>query len=371
QIKYNLNYLQEAKSKIKNGDEEFRNAFDVLIKAADSIRKIKYFPRVTNKKLTPASSDIHDYVSMATYYWPNPKTNNGLPYIGIDGKVNPEVAGINNYSNLVHLSNRVKILGLAYFFTSDDKYVKSAVSLLNVFFLREDTKMNPNFNHAQFIKGLNKGRIEGIVESRFFVDMLDGVELMKSSKSFGPEYYQGLRNWFTRFLGWMESSDLGKRGINLRNNIETVYHLQRIAYATFLGDKEKVVSIVNNNLLQLFNRQVNESGEQGLELRRAKPVNYSVANLKYWMDIEGILNNNNVNFIFGKSAVNSRAKNALAAIKKMGVGNLDPYHEVQYKSLNLNLNQDSRSGIGVGTSKTSSRETINSTEEAILVLTKF
>src|SRR5690606_17455955 len=123
-------------------------------------------------------------------------------------------------------------------------YVESAVPLLNVFFLREDTRMNPNFNHAQFINGVNKGRIEGIVESRFFVEMLDGVELMKRSNNFDKRYYQGLQQWFREFLNWMENSDMGKGGKNLRNNIETVYHLQRIAYATFLNDGQKVKNIV-------------------------------------------------------------------------------------------------------------------------------
>src|ERR1700728_38094 len=34
--------------------------------------------------------DPHEYVSVATYYWPNPATPTGLPYIRRDGPRNPE-----------------------------------------------------------------------------------------------------------------------------------------------------------------------------------------------------------------------------------------------------------------------------------------
>src|SRR5690606_18574418 len=146
-------------------------------------------------------------------------------------------------------------------------------------------------------------RIEGIVESRFFVEMLDGVELMKRSNNFDEKYYQGLQQWFREFLNWMENSDMGKRGRNLRNNIETVYHLQRISYATFLKDGQKVMKIVNNDLGKLIARQINTRVEQILELRRAKPTHYCIANLHYWMEIESVLKNNKLTFIFDNSTV--------------------------------------------------------------------
>jgi len=38
----------------------------------------------------PPSGDKHDYMSIAPYFWPDPKKPDGLPYIRHDGKVNPE-----------------------------------------------------------------------------------------------------------------------------------------------------------------------------------------------------------------------------------------------------------------------------------------
>ena len=45
---------------------------------------------VTDKTLSPPSGNKHDYMSLAPYWWPNPNTANGLPYIRRDGVVNPE-----------------------------------------------------------------------------------------------------------------------------------------------------------------------------------------------------------------------------------------------------------------------------------------
>ncbi len=45
---------------------------------------------VMDKKDTPPSGDKHDYMSLAPYWWPNPATKDGLPYIRHDGETNPE-----------------------------------------------------------------------------------------------------------------------------------------------------------------------------------------------------------------------------------------------------------------------------------------
>ena len=52
---------------------------------------------VTTKAVTPPSGDKRDYMSQAPYFWPNPATKNGLPYIRRDGERNPEIDKINNH----------------------------------------------------------------------------------------------------------------------------------------------------------------------------------------------------------------------------------------------------------------------------------
>src|SRR5262245_11940190 len=61
--------------------------------AADRAMKEGPFS-VMDKQMLPPSGDKHDYMSMGTYWWPNPNTANGLPYIRRDGERNPEIEKI-------------------------------------------------------------------------------------------------------------------------------------------------------------------------------------------------------------------------------------------------------------------------------------
>ena len=65
--------------------EAGRSERDGWIKRADEhLKKGPY--SVTYKKALPPSGDKHDYISMGPYWWPNPKTADGLPYIRRDGE---------------------------------------------------------------------------------------------------------------------------------------------------------------------------------------------------------------------------------------------------------------------------------------------
>ena len=44
---------------------------------------------VMDKQIAPPSGDKHDYMSRATYWWPDPSKPDGLPYIRRDGQTNP------------------------------------------------------------------------------------------------------------------------------------------------------------------------------------------------------------------------------------------------------------------------------------------
>src|SRR5260370_7836542 len=46
-------------------------------------------PTVVRKHTLPPSGDIHDYLSIAPYWWPNPDTADGLPWVQRDGHTNP------------------------------------------------------------------------------------------------------------------------------------------------------------------------------------------------------------------------------------------------------------------------------------------
>src|SRR5262249_15632628 len=86
-------YLRATRHRIGNGDKMFAPALAALER--DANRALKYGPvSVPRKKTVPPSGDKHDYMSEAPYFWPDPKSSNGLPYIRRDGERNPDIGRI-------------------------------------------------------------------------------------------------------------------------------------------------------------------------------------------------------------------------------------------------------------------------------------
>src|SRR5215510_1051569 len=77
---------------------------------------------VVSKAVVPPSGDKHDYMSQAPYFWPDPKSANGLPYIRRDGERNPEIDKITDHRVMDQMEAAVETLALAYRFKRDETY---------------------------------------------------------------------------------------------------------------------------------------------------------------------------------------------------------------------------------------------------------
>ena len=75
-IYWNKNRLTAVKSQISTGGTDYKVAYEKLIAEADeALSKAPY--TVTDKTKSGPSGDLKDYVSLARYYWPNPKKGFG------------------------------------------------------------------------------------------------------------------------------------------------------------------------------------------------------------------------------------------------------------------------------------------------------
>ena len=70
-----------------------------------------------DKSKAGPSGDKHDYVSYAPYFWPNPATPDGLPYIRKDGHRNREMIAQGDAPRFEKMQGTVHTLALAYYFT--------------------------------------------------------------------------------------------------------------------------------------------------------------------------------------------------------------------------------------------------------------
>lgn len=235
---------------------------------------------ITGKTALPPSKDKHDYLSQAPYWWPNPNTPTGLPYIRRDGETNPEIKQITDHVLMDKMISSVTTLAAAYFFTGKEAYAAKATEILRAWFLDPKTKMNPHLEFAQAIPGINTGRGIGIIETRSLPYVIDAIGLLSGSKSWTTADQTGLENWFAKFLTWLTESPNGRDESDEKNNHGTFYDVQVVAYSLFIGKTETAKKVLDAAKKLRVTEQLEPDGRQPLELARTKSWNYSNMNLE-------------------------------------------------------------------------------------------
>jgi hypothetical protein len=250
---------------------------DRILKAADAALNQ---PPVTittfHAKLSEGGG--HDFYSNGDYWWPNPNTTNGLPYVQRDGQTNPENFAAHRQA-IRQLSGAVAALGAAYKMTGDDRYAKKSAELLKVFFLDGATRMNPSLQYAQAIPGVSPGRGTGIIDTLHLIEIPKAIEAMAKSPAFTPEITAGLKKWFADYVTWMTTSKNGQDEAQAGNNHAVAFWLQVAVFAEFTGG-EKDLTECRRRFTEVFLPvQMADDGSFPAELRRTKPYGYSIFQL--------------------------------------------------------------------------------------------
>jgi hypothetical protein len=271
-------YLHATRQRIQNRDKSFSPALAELERDAKSALGVGPFS-VVDKTNVPPSGDKHDYMSIGPYFWPDPASSNGLPYIRHDGRRNP-ANRTSDRRDLASLIVNVETLALAWYFTSDETYAKKATQLLRTWFLDPETRMNPNFEFAQAVPGVNTGRGIGLIEMAGMTTLIDSVGLLAGSKSWTDADQRGLQQWFTQFVQWMQNSKNGRDEAAAKNNHGTYYDLELTMFALFIGKNEIATNVLRTVPAKRIARQIEPDGRQPLELARTNAWGYSVGNLR-------------------------------------------------------------------------------------------
>lgn len=277
--------LEAKKLLITKENKELQKEYTDLIIEADRLLKRGVFS-VVNKKGIPPSKSKHDYMSIGPYWWPNPGTENGLPYIRNDGEINPETR--NNFTDIVEKNNfisAVKKLSKAYFFSDDVKYATKNIELITAWFVDEATKMNPNLNHGQSVPGRNDGRCFGIIEFGDIVEVIKFLEIAKQREILDSKTEQAMIGWFTSYSSWLQNSKLGKEEATRKNNHGVHYDAQLLNILIYLNRIEQVKTYLSTITKERIFSQIKPDGSQPLELARTKSFSYSVMNLHGFLEL--------------------------------------------------------------------------------------
>ncbi len=240
---------------------------------------------VVFKTKTPPSGNKQDYYSTAPYWWPNPATKDGLPYIRKDGVTNPDRKNSDtDRESLGQLSNNVVTLSLAAYLSGEVRYAQKAAALLRVWFVDELTSMNPNLNYAQAIPGVTDGRGVGIIDTYSLVQVIDAIGLLEHMTALSAGEIAGLKGWFTDYTLWLITSSNGMDERKRSNNHGIYYDLQVAVFAAFVGDYTAVKVMLDSIKNRRIPSQINAKGQLPAELKRTKSFHYTAFTIRGLMD---------------------------------------------------------------------------------------
>ena len=270
--------LDDLKRRAATGDEASKDCIAAIHRTGD--KHLKKAPvSVMDKGIAAPSGDKHDYVSLATYYWPNPKTPNGLPYVAHDGEVNPETKD-SDYTRLRKMIDIARGLALAYATTCEERYAQAAAVQLRTWFLDEATRMNPHLNFGQCVRGRDGGSPFGIIETAYLTDVLDADALLQTSSAWTATDHTRLQAWFRDYLAWLTTSELGQKECNDKNNHGTWFDVQATSFALFVGDVARARQILLAARQRRVAAQIEPDGTMPHELRRTKSAGYTLYNTR-------------------------------------------------------------------------------------------
>ncbi|HEY7219505.1 MAG TPA: alginate lyase family protein [Candidatus Binatia bacterium] len=271
--------MARIKQQLHAGDAALTPALNKLKRDADRALRSGTFS-VTEKEITPPSGDKHDYLSIAPYWWPNPNTSNGLPYVRRDGQVNPERDQSSDRRRLDQMIQTVMTLALGYYLIGRDEYSTHAARLIRVWFLDPPSKMNPHLKYAQAVPGRHIGRGAGIIETHNLPELIDAVALLSNAKSWTRTDRQQFQEWVDAYLTWLIDSPEGKTEAHAENNHGTWYDVQAASYALLVGRNGPAKKVMGEFAAKRITKQIEPDGRQPRELARTRSWHYAVFGLE-------------------------------------------------------------------------------------------
>ncbi|MBQ3016731.1 MAG: alginate lyase family protein [Clostridia bacterium] len=263
--------LSDIKERLALYPEEVK----IITDRADKLLETEPFT-VVKKELIPESKDPHDYMTMGTYWWPDPTKPDGLPYIRRDGVFNPKAKDRNTYGAMA--DGAFNLAHAAYLLERED-YAKKALEFLSVWHLDKETRMNPHAEYAQAIPGICEGRGIGIIDFAHSYNVFDATEILYSLGVMTDEQYNGMQKWYVDFVNWLITSEKGIFEDNYFNNHGAWYDVQILSAAIFTKRPELARRVAMNAYRRRHQTHIMADGSQPHELARTQAMSYSTMNL--------------------------------------------------------------------------------------------
>jgi hypothetical protein len=229
---------------------------------------------VTTTRPKDTNAGPNDYYSEGPYWWPDPK-NPGGPYIRKDGERYPGRFTANR-NDLGSVCGATLALGMGAYLLGDKRYSDHASRILSTWFLDPKTRMNPNLEYGQAVRGHNTGRGIGIIDTVSFIHCAQGIMLLELAGLYDAA---PVRRWLADYLKWMTTSQKGLDEKKAENNHGTWWTAQAAAFSTLTGDAANLQMAWKQYRDVLVPNQIEADGSCPREEARTNSLSYSAMNL--------------------------------------------------------------------------------------------
>ncbi len=234
---------------------------------------------ITAKQRLPPSGDARDYQSLSIYWWPNPDTDDGLPYVQRDGRRNPEIRDY-DLPRINRFADAVEDSAIAYAMTGRDEFGQTAIDWIDAFLLDPQTGMNPNMNFAQGIPGGEAGNRQGIIELLAITHrVLPSIVRLRDHPAWTDDRQSKLHVWCRSMRDWLLQSPMGLQESVRLNNHGLWYDVQILSLNEVLGDRAASIDRLRDVTAARLELAVLPSGDQPFEWLRTKSWHYGLYNV--------------------------------------------------------------------------------------------
>jgi hypothetical protein len=257
--------------------EKLRTAVNDTVRA-NAAAALKSGPwSVTTHRPPNVDAGPNDYYSEGPYWWPDPKDPKA-PYIRKDGERNPD-RFMGNRSDLGNMCSAVLALGMGGYLLGDKACGSHATMVLTTWYLDPKTRMNPNLEYGQAVRGHNTGRGTGLIDTAGMIHVVQGVWLLECAGMLDASTGKGLRDWFGEFTKWITTSKKGLDEKKSGNNHSTWWTAQVAAYASFTGNGDALKMVWDHYRMFLVPGEFEPDGSCPREEARTNSLGYSAMNL--------------------------------------------------------------------------------------------
>jgi len=284
--------LYKTKKRVLVRDQLIMPAYRQLIEEANKALK-RPTQTVVHKPAPPPRGKMHDYWSISPYWWPNPDTYNGLPFIQRDGERNPEAASSKYDRTRLHeTASDALTLALAWYFSGNEQYAGKGAALIFSWCCDSVTRMTPHMEYAQMRPGKKPGTWEsspyGLIDGRELIKMVEAARILEPSHAWGRAITNKLTKWVEAYVKWMQYSKLGAEASGLSDNHGTWYDAQLAVFSLFLDQKDVARSIVGTITPRRMVSQIERNGSLPYELKRPRSRHHTFFTLEAYFTLAAV-----------------------------------------------------------------------------------